>query len=101
MSKNKTHKHNEHYEGIIKNLKSQIRNLQKELKYLRKRNHISDDIIAGANEHEEPEEKGERCTECARGELSTIIIANRMFKRCDTCGYRSKAIKTSPDKDRK
>lgn len=33
------------------------------------------------------------CGSCGRSELTEIAIAGRFFKRCDFCGWRSKAEK--------
>ena len=100
MTRSKTHKTAEHYEGIIKQQKSVIRTLQRELNYYKKREHISEDIISGvldATEDTKPETK-EQCPDCSKHELTFVIVANRGFKRCDLCGYRSKAIKLEEPK---
>jgi len=36
------------------------------------------------------------CGSCGRSELTDITIAGRCFKRCETCGWRSKAEKKQP-----
>ena len=36
------------------------------------------------------------CGSCGRSELTDITIAGRCFKRCEVCGWRSKAEKKQP-----
>lgn len=94
MSRSKTHKEVEHYLGTIKELRSTVRKLQRELRYYQKREHIAEDAISGVlDTTEAKEEKKEQCGDCSKGELTFVIIANRGFKRCELCGFRSKAIK--------
>ena len=94
MARSKTHKELEHYIGIIKEQKSEIRKLQKELSYYKKREHISDDIISGALDIiDNSTDKVEICDDCGKGELSFIIIANKGFKKCNLCDFRSNSIK--------
>lgn len=98
MTKSKTHKELDHYQGIIKEQKSVIRKLQRELVYYKKREHIAEDAISGALDTTEAKEKKEICSECGKAELTFVVVANRGFKRCETCGFRSKAIKMEEKK---
>ena len=93
MTKSKTHKELDHYIGEIKQLKSAIRKLTRELAYYKKREHISDDIISGALDltEEAKVEKKERCPKCSMLNISFVVIGKRGFKICD-CGYRSLPI---------
>jgi hypothetical protein len=94
LARSKTHKEVEHYLGEIKELRSTVRKLQRELAYYKKREHISDDIIAGVLDVTEGTlvEKKEKCPKCQCNNISFVVIGVRGFKICD-CGYRSLPIK--------
>lgn len=99
MTRSKTHKELDHYTGIIKEQKGVIRKLQRELAYYKKREHIAEDAISGVlDTTEAKEEKKEQCSDCGKGTLTFVVVANRGFKRCETCGYRSKAMKLEEPK---
>lgn len=36
------------------------------------------------------------CGSCGRSELTEVTIAGRQFKRCEVCGWRTKAEKKQP-----
>lgn len=98
MARSKTYKELEHYIGTIKELKSTVRKLQRELRYFQKREHLTEDVISGAIEAvEETKDKKERCPVCSENGIDFIVIANRGFKKCSLCDYRSNSIKINTD----
>lgn len=93
MAKSKSHKRDEDLEGEIRQLKAEVRRLQKRLRYYEKREHLRDEITQDLIEVIEEDKKIRTCTQCARGELYEVIIANRQITRCNLCDWRSLAIK--------
>lgn len=78
----------EKYEQEIKELKSIIRHLQKELKKSNKSHKVQ--YI-----EDEPEQKNHKtCPECFRGQLKEVVLGSvRMFIKCTDCDYRTKTVK--------
>lgn len=74
-------KENKELKSIVRSLERQIKKLHSEYKY----------------EKEETTEvefdDRETCTNCGKGSLETVELAGRIFKRCGTCDFRSKAQK--------
>lgn len=89
MARSQHHKRDEDLEGLIRQLKSEIRNLKKRLRYFEKREHLFERI----DEPDEERIKEVRCGECKSGIMEEVIVANRMIKKCNSCNYRSKAVK--------
>lgn len=97
-AKSKDRNDAEHYKGIIRAQKSQIRNLQKELNRLMKRKDQYEAIIDEEPIEEYLEEEindrieasKSRCPKC-KGETENISLGNRILMQCE-CGWR-KTIK--------
>lgn len=98
MAKSKSHKRDEDLEGEVRRLKAEVRRLQKQLNYHKKREHLRDEITEDLIEVIEEDKRVRMCKECARGELYDIIIANRQITRCNMCGFRSLAVKLEDKK---
>lgn len=84
-------------------LRKEIRELKSVNRALRKRlKKVDREYKEPETDHEkELEDKFEEftkvasCSLCGKGEIVTITIAGRKFERCNTCTYRSKAIKNA------
>ena len=96
MPKNRERNEAEYFKGIIRSLKSEVRNLRKRLRELEKTEAQYIDAVNGMYEGDiEPtiEPKQETCPDCSKGSLQEVIVLNRAFKRCSVCNWRSKATK--------
>lgn len=92
MGKVKHAKDDEFLKGQIRSLKSENRNLKKRIRRLEK------DLMLGSylgdrEDDNEPEQKEPDCSNCGKGVLNQVIIVDRSFSVCDTCGWRSRARK--------
>ena len=78
----------------IEYLQGEIRSLKKEIKRLRKREHMYDDLILeiqDSNPEIESKKKDDNsCPECSDGHLKFITILDKTYIRCDTCEYKDK-----------
>jgi hypothetical protein len=86
----------EQLEQEIKLLKSENRQLKKELKRSNKRykpEHDQEDLLV-----EEHSPKKEHCTECGKGEIIITDLGVRKLIHCTVCKYR-KAIKTNESQE--
>ncbi len=68
----------------VENLRGQVRSLQKELKYYRKRAHIETTII---DEEEPLEVEGKQCPEC-KGLVVSYDFRFIMLDKCSECEYQ-------------
>lgn len=85
MTRSRNHKSSEDYLGLIRQLKSENRQLKKRIKQLEKQFYTKIEKI------EEENPKLELCPSCGKGTLDCVVVAGRTFTRCDTCEYRTKA----------
>lgn len=90
-TKNKSRNEVEYLRGVIRRLRAQV-------KYLKKRAHISNDIIIRDELEEYLEESN--CTNCGKGHMEEFDFNFVIIKRCDICGYQEKE-KKHPDNNRK
>lgn len=103
MARSKEGKESEYYQGIIRQLKSEVRNLQKQLKQLQKTKHIyEDNQLKDEDPIELPIGKQNKkfdvlCPDCKQAAVKERIIINRMFLECENCSWRSKATKIAID----
>jgi len=79
----------------IRELKSVNRALRKRLKKVDReyKEPEADEHEKLLEDHFEEFTKQPSCSHCGKGEIVSISIAGRKFERCNTCTYRSKAIK--------
>lgn len=80
-------------------LKSINRSLTKQLKKLAKGIHRQEalevlETVEDAPKKEESD-KSRECPNCSRNQLKEIIVAGRLFHRCDICDYKSGRINRS------
>ena len=76
-------------EREVEKLKGMVRSLQKELKHLRKKEHMFDDreyLLDELPPIEEPREDGNKC-KCG-SQLKFIDLGIKSLLSCDNCGYR-------------
>ena len=101
MAKVKESKDAEFYLGEVRRLKSENKSLRKRLKQLEKNAHVYKDLKLDKEADEEIERDKflvndtpqlEICENCARRGISDLIIYDRLFKVCEFCKFRSKAI---------
>jgi hypothetical protein len=82
MPKKKEKSSEEYYKGKLREAEKQIRQLERNLKELQKREH--------PKKSKEQEVAPEICGECGKGELRVIEIIGKGFQVCDVCGHRKK-----------
>lgn len=75
----------EYYRGIIKELEKNIRSLQRQIAYLEKY-----DKPIKSKEKEPRIETKLHCPECGKETISILIILDRSYLICNTCGFRVK-----------
>ncbi len=90
MAKSKHGKDDEYLRGIIREQTKEIRSLQRRIKELNKHEHFHDTVAPLAKVKPE---KLPTCPACSAGEMETVIVANRIFARCNNCGGRTAAKK--------
>lgn len=79
-------------EEEIRKLKSLNRHLQKQLKK-NVRGYKPSNVEDDEDDNSDSTPSKAACPECNKADLIEITIANRLFRRCDLCGYRTRAIK--------
>lgn len=94
MAQSRSKSSEENLRGIIKQLKSQVRNLKKELARQGKREHLHADLEELEQEHlirEEYEDKNKEevnnCPDCG-SKLNFIDLGPRKMFKCSQCKYR-------------
>ena len=87
-TKNKEHSGLELLKGRIRKLEAVNRRLRKRNKQLERKTHFHDNVIDDVAEEITP--KGEMCTECGKGQLTTVDLKYLLIESCDTCEYRKK-----------
>jgi tRNA(Ile2) C34 agmatinyltransferase TiaS len=101
VAKSRESKDNEFYLSQIRSLRAENKSLRKRLKQLEKNEHIYADFKLDDEEIDlEPEVKSKKskCDQCGDGEIQELNIAGRLIYKCNSCSYRSKAIKIHEDK---
>lgn len=90
MSKTKQKERSEveYLRGKVKKLESTNRRLRKELRSLKKRAHMYEDIVEDVATS--VEESKDICTECGKGEITVHDFVHIIVKSCDTCGHKKK-----------
>lgn len=75
----------------IRELKIQVKALQKRLKKARKDNPV--EFEEDSEGSFKPSQKQDKimCSECGKGQLEEVLIVNRKFYRCNTCDFRTRA----------
>lgn len=92
MPKKREKSSSEYHLGIIRSLKSEIRNLKKRIKELERFSYNQEQAInAPPEEIDLPISYREPCIDCGKGFMNEVIIFNRSFKQCDVCSFRTKA----------
>lgn len=81
--------------GLIRELQKEVRTLRKELQYYKKRDHIterSQDVeISGDSEDTYIELVPRiRCKDCGKGSYDEFEIMDKVFGTCNVCGFREK-----------
>ncbi len=78
----------------VESLRGEIRQLKKELKFLRRRSHIENSIIDDVIEESDLDiVDTEPCPSCGKGVLITYDFIYAELKKC-SCGYEEKKRKT-------
>jgi hypothetical protein len=93
LTKSKDKNAVEYQKSIIRSLKKQVRQLQQALN--KSGNNIG---IPDSPGDELEEEKTTTCSNCGKGIVLQLIVANRIFNTCSVCDFRSKGIKIEKDK---
>ena len=91
MARPKERNEAEHFKGIIRNLRSEIRHLKKELGRLNKLHQYEQDRLTEAVEEVVTEIQAiapVRCPECSSDSFKKIALGNRILESCQSCGYR-------------
>lgn len=82
----------EYYKGIVRNQKSEIKQLRKRLKQLEKQEHNYGEIITEIVENSLNQKETELiyCDECKKGILSILDLKYIKYTVCDKCEYKTK-----------
>lgn len=86
----------EYLRSIVRNLKSENRNLRKQLGRNNKRAHQYEDLEEQIQELaliETPVEVNKKCPKC-KGKLKTSDLGIKLFIKCEDCNYRETKKKT-------
>lgn len=92
-TKNKSHKRNEEERGYIRELESRVRQLEQELKQVRKWNQPQDtDERNYDSEDTYPDlkKKLQDCDECGKGKYEEFELLGKIFGTCNICGNRKR-----------
>jgi len=92
MPKNREAKPDEYYKAIIRHMKKENAQLLRRIRELENHLAIVPEAELGPKEVDY-DTKCEPCPDCGKGMLIEITVVGRVFKRCDTCAYRTRAIK--------
>lgn len=95
MSRSKEKSEVEHLRGLVRQLKSELRNLKKSMARKQKREHLLDDVeereaellLKETLEEKEVVSKKETCPKC-RGKLDIIDGARIKIYICSDCSHR-------------
>lgn len=96
--RNKNHDEVRYYKGVIRDLQKQIRQLQRQLKYHDKRQHIVDEnkeeLIELLKQKEDvPEIKKKiACVNCVEGYYDEFMLLDRLYGTCNHCGTRKRLV---------
>lgn len=94
MTKSKDRSEAEYLRGIVRQLKSENRNLKKQLGLVSKKNRQYENNLSDHSEFELEEmeeefiEAREKCPKC-KADIEVLEIGNRDVRICKDCGYRS------------
>lgn len=77
----------EHLRGLVKSLKSQLRQERKKNKELSKRAHFYEDVV---EEVVEEVEIKATCPKCQKGNLQQMDLKHLIITKCDNCDYNEK-----------
>ena len=100
MTKPKTKSEVEHLRGVIKSLKSELRNIKKQLGRASKRSHQYEDLEQRVVENDLEEVMEDliktepKCPQCGSVKLESVNLRVRLLTVCNACGYR-KVVKKS------
>ncbi len=95
-TKNKNRDEIEFYRGIIRDLEKQVRTLNKELQYYKKRNHIFDSTKQDEEISRDSEDtiiklqKKVPCDDCGKGHYEEFEILDKVYGTCNVCDHRKK-----------
>lgn len=97
MPKTKEKSSAEYYRKLIRTLQKQLRQLEKEVTYLRKRAHIQNEVEDTAEEEivvVEDVVKHPICDDCGKGQLfPKLEFETKVIRECTHCGYRKSTLK--------
>ena len=96
--RNKNHDEVRYFRGVIRDLQKQIRQLQRQLKYQDKWQHIveenKEELIELLKAKEDvPEIKKKiACVSCVEGYYDEFMLLDRLYGTCDNCGTRKRLV---------
>lgn len=93
MPKKQERNSEEWYKGQIRELQKEVRQLRKQLKSYEKYSRAQDEEFGNDTEDTMPKNIKPVvaiCHECGKGKLSTFEIVGRIFETCNICEYRKK-----------
>lgn len=91
MAKKREKSEVEYLRGIVKNQRSIIKHLQKEVSRGKKRQHQEELIAEELLEDEFKEQEiiaTNSCPECFKGKIETVDLGARKMTICDSCKFR-------------
>jgi hypothetical protein len=93
MPKKREKNDKEYYQGIIRELKAELKRLKQQVKRLERREHHHETVKDEPEDDVQYDNYEEICPDCHKGKLVEHIVAGRYWVSCDCCNYRTKATK--------
>lgn len=87
-TKQRTHSKREHLDGLVKQLKSENRQLRRRLKELERKSHFYEEVV---DEGVEDVQIKHTCFHCGKGELQEFDFGVRVVVKCNNseCNYQT------------
>jgi hypothetical protein len=75
-------------------LRGKVRQLEAEVKFLKRQAHLTERLVDEATEDEPVEDlKVRHCGECGKGQITDLELSFLTISQCDTCNFRERKIK--------
>ena len=94
VGRSRSHKSDENLRGVIRELKKQVRDLQRQLRQYNRFDSLLAEALENVEEEQsrsvkEEEEAAIKCPKCKKGSISVLDLG-RMYHVCNSCTYRKK-----------
>jgi hypothetical protein len=94
VGRSRSHKSDENLRGVIRELKKQVRDLQRQLRQYNRFDSLLAEALDNVEEERIKESQEEvedtvKCPKCKKGHISVIDLG-RIYHVCNSCSYRKK-----------